>query len=283
MSSSSSAAPAPALAAPAPAAPAVAPIDVLADEGNYKLGKATKLMLAAASGSIRTLEKVLRQGARVDIVNEHGFNAMHFAAKAKNNNSDVIRELNKQGLSVRAESKGGKIDNVMCDEGFTPLHVVENAGSATTLIELGADPDSFGVSSQGSSRGSSVFIAAVNGNVAVLKAMLACGGRITGNHCWYAASQGKAATVKAMLDHGHFDLGYVKEIGDMESLFMTGSRHYPYDMKRMTIAQAAFCTGNGNLTYRKNCTEIIKMLEAAGVPDEVPGAPGAVYGKAYTR
>jgi hypothetical protein len=38
-------------------------------------------MIAAGSGSKRTLDKVLAQGARVDILNEGGFSAMHFAGK----------------------------------------------------------------------------------------------------------------------------------------------------------------------------------------------------------
>ena len=41
------------------------PIDILGDGGHFGLGKATKLMFAAASGSHRTLEKVLRLEARV--------------------------------------------------------------------------------------------------------------------------------------------------------------------------------------------------------------------------
>jgi hypothetical protein len=240
-------------------------------------------MLAAASGSFRTLEKVLRQGARVEIVNEHGFNAMHFAAKSKGDNSDVIKELKKEGLSVRSKSKGGKIDGVMYDEGFTPLHIVQNASSAATFLSLGADPNAWGVSPMGMARGPCIFMAASNGNADVLKVMLTAGGQITAHYVWYAASQGKVSTVKVMLAHGGFDTAFVKEQTLIDSILMIGRKNYPYDIKKTTIAQAAYCSGNGHLGLRKNCTEIIKMLEAAGVPDEVPGAPGAVYGKAYTR
>jgi len=70
--------------APGPAAPAVAPIDVLGNEGKLiKLGKTTKLMIAAAQGSMRSVEKLLRQGARVDVVNDDGHTAMHYAAKER--------------------------------------------------------------------------------------------------------------------------------------------------------------------------------------------------------
>jgi hypothetical protein len=87
-----------------------------------------------------------------------------------------------------------------------------------------------------------------------------------------------------MLEHGHFDLGYVREQDLSQSSSMKGRHaYYPYDIKKTTIAQAANCTANGNMLYRKNCSEIIKMLEEAGAPDEVPEAPGAIYGKAYTR
>jgi ankyrin repeat protein len=266
------------------APPAILPIDILGDdEGKkWKLGKATKLMIAAASGSKRTFDKVLREGAHVDVVNEFGFNAMHFAAKASNDNSEVIRELHHQGLSVRIESNGGKIDGVMYSDGFTPLHIVENAGSATTLIELGADPDKFGISPQGMARGTCVFMSATSGNAAVLRAMLAAGGTLNPHYCWYAAQQGKASTVKVMLEHGHFNLAYVKETTIIDSILMIGRKYYPYDIKKTTIAQAAFCAGH-NKTVRKNCDEIIKMLEEAGAPDEVAEAPGKVYGKGYTR
>jgi len=216
--------PGPIAATPGPplaTASAIAPIDVLADEGTYKLGKATKLMVAAASGSFRTLEKVLRQGARVDIVNEIGFTAMHFAAKAKSDNSAVIKELHSQGLSVNSTSKGQKIDGAPPD-GYNPLHLVMNAGSATTFIELGADPNAFGSSIVGVGRGPPVFIAAVNGNATVLKALLSGGGFLAGQYCWWAAQQGKVSTVKAMLEHGHFDLGYVREQDLSQSSSMKG-------------------------------------------------------------
>lgn len=76
-----------------PAPPAPFPIDALGDGGSWKLGRANKLMIASASGSLRTLEKLIRQGARVNVANEFGFTAMHFAAKAKSDNKDVIQEL----------------------------------------------------------------------------------------------------------------------------------------------------------------------------------------------
>ncbi len=178
-------------------------------------------MVAAASGSFRILEKVLRQGARVDIVNEHGFTAMHFAAKAKNDNSAVIKELHSQGLSVNSTSKGQKIDGAPPD-GYNPLHLVMNAGSATTFIELGADPNAFGSSIVGVGRGPPVFIAAVNGDASELKAMLAGGGFLAGQYCWWATQQGKVSTVKAMHEHGHFDLGNVREQDLSQSSSMIG-------------------------------------------------------------
>jgi len=184
---------------------------------------------------------------------------------------------------VNSTSKGQKIDGATPD-GYNPLHLVMNAGSATTFIELGADPNAFGSSIVGAGRGPPVFIAAVNGDASVLKAMLAGGGFLAGQYCWWATQQGKVSTVKAMHEHGHFDLGYVREQDLSQSSSMKGRHaYYPYDIKKTTIAQAANCTANGNMLYRKNCSEIIKMLEEAGAPDEVPEAPGAIYGKAYTR
>jgi len=255
--------------APGPAAPAVAPIDVLGNEGKLlKLGKTTKLMIAAAQGSMRSVEKLLRQGARVDVVNDDGHTAMHYAAKAKNDNSDVIRELHSQGLSVRA---AGKSFSHQTKIGFTPLHLAENAASATTLIELGADPDALGrahwvnIATLGNELSCST-VAAAYGKTAVLKAMIDCGVTVSASHCWFAASRGKASTVKMIL-----------EIGEQLNLA------FVYEGR--TIAQAAWQQGNINLNSRNGCDEILRMLNEAGAPDEIAGttADGPVYGKPYTH
>ena len=120
--SSSSSRPSP----PLSASQSVPPIDVLGDGGNWGLGKATKLMVAAASGSLRSVEKFIRQGANVNVANEKGFTAMHFAAKSTSDNSDVIHELHRQGLSVNITAKGKFNVDIGTDDGFTPLHLVES-------------------------------------------------------------------------------------------------------------------------------------------------------------
>ena len=239
------------------------PIDILGDGGHWKLGKATKLMFAAASGSLRTLEKVLRQGARVDVKNELGFTAMHFAAKAKNDNSDVIKELEHQGLSVNVRATGKWCEEMQTDDGFTPLHLVESAGSTATLIELGADPDDFGLALDGRERGTCTFFAAANNKAPVLKVLLDSGrALISGSYCWWAAKFGYVEVVKVFLDYGHFDLGFVRE--------------------KKTIAQIVFETGTYNRRLRNKCNEIIKLLNEAGAPDEKPpDALGPVYGIPY--
>jgi len=79
---------------------APAPIDALGDGSSYRLGRATKLMIAAASGSKRTLDKVLAQGARVDILNEGGFSAMHFAAKVRCGAARAAREFSRTGAGL---------------------------------------------------------------------------------------------------------------------------------------------------------------------------------------
>jgi hypothetical protein len=250
---------------------AVPPIDVLVDGGFHRLGKATKLMIAASQGSFRTLEKVLRQGARVDIVNEIGFTAMHFAAKAKSDNSAVIKELHAQGLSVSGKSHT-YFSDILPNDGFTPLHVVESAGSAAALIELGADPNKLGVTPIWSGlfyrkQFTCIETAVMLGKSSVLEAMIDCGAVVSVRHCWLAACEGKASTFKLLLERcGHINLAYFE--------------------KGRTMAQAAWRKGNENLSSRKGCDEILKMLEAAGAPDQMPGnddGTGPVYGRPYIR
>ena len=62
-------------------------------------------------------------------------------------------------------------------------------------------------------------------------------------------------------EHGHFDLGFVKD--------------------GKTIAQIAYQAGLHNKTLRKKAQEILNELRVHGAPDEMPGAPGPVYGKSY--
>jgi hypothetical protein len=156
-------------------------------------------MIAAASGSKRTLDKVLAQGARVDLANELGYTAMHFAAKASGDSSDIIRELHARGLAADVQAKGKWIEAVHCGDGLTPLHLVQHAGSAATLIELGGDSEAFGVSPFGSDYGTAVFMAAANGKATVLKAMLDGGVTVSGSYCWWAAKLGKIDCVKTLL------------------------------------------------------------------------------------
>lgn len=203
-------------APPSPSPPAPFPIDALGDGGSWKLGRANKLMIASASGSLRTLEKLIRQGARVNVANEFGFTAMHFAAKAKSDNKDVIQELQKQGLSVSIFANNRKVNSGLKEyNGFTPLHLVENAGSATAFIELGADPNAEGVSPSGfpvskvdGGVGTCLSFAGDKGNAPVLRALIEGGAFFSEIDCWFAAKLGRASTMKVFLENG-FDLSYV--------------------------------------------------------------------------
>jgi len=181
------------------AAAAPAAIDALGDGSSWRLGQATKLMIAAASGSKRTLDKVLAQGARVDVANALGYTAMHFAAKASGDCADVIRELHARGLAADVQATGKWVEAAHCGDGLQPLHLVEHAGSAAALIALGASAEAFGVSPYGTDYGTAVFMAAANGKAQVLKAMLDGGVAVSGSYCWWAAKLGKIDCVKVLL------------------------------------------------------------------------------------
>jgi len=217
-------------------APAVAPIDALSGGERFP-GNATLLMSAARLGSKRTLDKLIAKGASVQVRNSRGFTAMHFAAMAKSDNSDIIRELHAQGLSVTELANHGV---------NTPISLVQNAASATTLIELGANPQE--------------RIHHYEANAPLLKALLIGGGTVTGEHCWYAVACCRPRIVEVILEHGHIDLSYVRYYGE-------------------TIVQQAWKAGLEDTSRRSKYAEIIEMLREAGAPDEVlPHAPGRVYG-----
>jgi len=188
-------------------------------------------------------------------------------------------------------AKGKWIESVQSGDGMQPLHLVEHHGTARALIELGADPDAFGVSQFGSDYGTCVFMAAANGKAETLKIMLPSCAFISGSWCWvsarvrvrmrarlctravqstppltdkasqWAAKLGKLSSVKVLLEHGHFDKAFVKD--------------------GKTIAQAAYHAGRNNKTLQKKSLEILNELRVHGAPDEMPGALGPVYGKSY--
>jgi hypothetical protein len=84
-------------------------------------------------------------------------------------------------------AKGKWIESVQSGDGMQPLHLVEHHGTARALIELGADPDAFGVSQYGSDYGTCVFMAAANGKAETLKIMLPSCAFISGSWCWVSA------------------------------------------------------------------------------------------------
>jgi hypothetical protein len=160
---------------------------------------------------------------------------------------------------VNITAKGKLNVDIGTDDGFTPLHLVESAGSTATLIVLGADVEAFGNSIDGRDCGMCGFMAAANGKTNALKAMIDSGLRVDSNYCWWAARFGHVSTVKLMLDHGNLDLGFVRD--------------------KQTIAQVTWISGRYSRTLRKRCEEIIKMLDDAGAPDVMPGTTqGPVYG-----
>ena len=125
--------------------------------------------------------------------------SLPLSPQAPGDASEVIRELHARGLSASVTANGKWVESVQNGDGFTPLHLVEHPGSARALVELGADPDAFGVSQFGSDYGTPVFMAAANGKAEVLKIMLPACSYVSGSWCWWAAKLGKGRCVKVLL------------------------------------------------------------------------------------
>jgi len=168
---------------------------------------------------------------------------MHFAATAKTDASDVITELHARGVAADAKGKGVWVASVDCGDGYTPLHLCEHAGSARTLMSLGADPDAFGVLDH-SNMGTATFMAAANGRASVLKALFDAGALPSPSYAWWAAKMGKAEVVKMMIDRGNLDLGYKRD--------------------GKTFIQAAIAAGRSNKNLAKKAEAIVGMLRGAG-------------------
>jgi hypothetical protein len=221
-------------------ASANAPIDLLSEGslrcGTWGLGKATMLMISAVQGSKRSFDKILAKGARVDVKNERSLTAMHFAAKAKCDNSEIIRELHHQGLSVVEEN---------------PMQYVTNAGTATALIELGANPNEY------------MTRAASHGNEKLLKAMINGGGVVSDRLPFEAAWYGRTNILKMLFELGILNLASV---------------NHTYTPR--TLAQTAFNCGKYDKGSRSKLLEVINFLKDVGAPDEIPGVTtmGPVYG-----
>ncbi len=83
----------------------------------------TPLIYAAANGQLEALEYLAAHGARFDIKNKTGANALFLAAEKKSNGIAVIQWLVKKGL----------LDAAKNENGLTPLHIAAVAGHCEAI------------------------------------------------------------------------------------------------------------------------------------------------------
>jgi ankyrin repeat protein len=92
-----------------------------------------ELHLAAASGDVVEMRRLVAAGVNVDVLDEHGATALHYAA--------VFGRL--EAIRVLVVALGAN-NEAKCAVGKTPLHVVAQQGlveAITVLVQLGANKE----------------------------------------------------------------------------------------------------------------------------------------------
>lgn len=108
--------------------------DVAVENGHERLFDALslgdKLCVAAKKGEVRTIQKLLENGADLNGRDQHGWTALHRASfKGR---MEVVKVLVERGVEVDAKD----------EEGYTALHCAAEAGHADVtefLVKKGAD------------------------------------------------------------------------------------------------------------------------------------------------
>ncbi|KAJ8771734.1 hypothetical protein K2173_026911 [Erythroxylum novogranatense] len=108
--------------------------NIAAEYGHTRLFDALKLgdslCVAARKGEVRTIHRLIENGAAINGRDQHGWSALHRAAfKGK---TDAIRALIDKGIDIDAKD----------EEGYTPLHCAVESGHADVielLVKKGAD------------------------------------------------------------------------------------------------------------------------------------------------
>ncbi|KAH8491352.1 hypothetical protein H0E87_023482 [Populus deltoides] len=108
--------------------------DIAAEHGHARLFDALKLgdslCIAARKGEVRTINRLIENGAAINGRDQHGWTALHRAAfKGK---TDAVRVLIEKGIDVDAKD----------EDGYTALHCAVESGHADVielLVKKGAD------------------------------------------------------------------------------------------------------------------------------------------------
>jgi ankyrin repeat protein len=151
---------------------------------------------AAENGDAAAVKKLIASGADVDIAQNDGMTALHWAADR--GDSATVAALIKAKADVKALTVNG---------GYTPLMLAARAGNASVVKQLlaaGADPKA--VSEAG---GTALHFAAEAGNVDAVNALIAKGADVNAKEpVWgqtpliFAAEENRAGAIDALLKAG---------------------------------------------------------------------------------
>jgi ankyrin repeat protein len=154
----------------------------------------TALHLAAGSGHEAVTQLLLQNRVDVDAKDSNGETALHYAAE--NGYKAVAKLLLENGADIAVKNKRGR----------TPLHWAARSGRkevAKLLLEKGAD-----VNAKGGLGGLALHWAAENGHEAVVQLLLKCGADVAAKNNYgktalhWAAGSGHEAVVQLLLKNG---------------------------------------------------------------------------------
>lgn len=172
------------------------PLDVPNDE------QETPLMIACQHGEPLLAMKLIRHGANIRAIDQHGWTPLHWAAAAGDGGAPIIPQLIANGAELEAKTESLK---------KTPLHIAARAeyDSSDTIEQLllaGADKDA----GAGYYPFETPLLEAVQGhNKACVASLLKFGANIEANDfetgrrpLHIAAKHGQLEIVKMLLNHG---------------------------------------------------------------------------------
>ena len=148
---------------------------------------------AAMNGDAAAVNRLVQQGANVNVAQGDGMTALHWAARR--GNVEMANTLLRAKASVKAVTRIGD---------YTPLHVASEVGSApvvAALIKAGADAKALTTTGV-----TPLHLAALSGNAAAIAALVAAGADVNAQEPQWgqtplmlAAAQGRTEGVAALL------------------------------------------------------------------------------------
>jgi ankyrin repeat protein len=74
----------------------------------------TALLYACKESQIKNVKRLIDRRANVNVADNNGMNALHYASWSVNVNTDIIDLLIRNGVKVNAKSLDGKNSSIVC-------------------------------------------------------------------------------------------------------------------------------------------------------------------------